>query len=156
LDIYFPQICPAMVPLVVYIHGGAWRTGDKADFSYIAEGLIGVAGHRLAVAVINYTLSTRLVGSIRHPGHLNEVIKAVKFLVTDQDYPGRSIVDSRRVFLVGHSAGAHMSALMALAPQPAFQYLGNIRGVVGVGGIYNIPKLLKSNPDYSDFIDMAF
>ncbi|KAJ2803567.1 hypothetical protein H4R20_002840 [Coemansia guatemalensis] len=156
LDIYFPQICPAVLPLVVYVHGGAWRTGDKAEFSHIAEGLIGAANNRLAVAVVNYTLSTRTEDSIRHPGHLNDVIKAVKFLVTDQDYPGRSIVDTRRIFLVGHSAGAHMTALMALAPQPAFQYLGNIRGVVGVGGIYNIPKLLKTNPDYSDFIDMAF
>ncbi|KAJ2082612.1 hypothetical protein H4R24_001442 [Coemansia sp. RSA 988] len=156
LDMYFPQICPAVVPLVVYIHGGAWRTGDKEELSHIAEGLIGASNNRLAVAVVNYTLSTKLEDSIRHPGHLHEVIKAVKFLVTDQDYPGRSIIDSRRVFLVGHSAGAHMSALMALAPQPMFQYLGNIRGVVGVGGIYNIPKLLKTNPDYSDFIDMAF
>ncbi|KAJ2525916.1 hypothetical protein GGH20_003747 [Coemansia sp. RSA 1937] len=81
---------------------------------------------------------------------------AVRFLVTDQSYPGRSIVDHNQVFLVGHSAGAHLSALMTLAPHPHFAQLGNIKGVMGIAGIYNIPKLLRANPEYCDFIDMAF
>ncbi|KAJ2156430.1 hypothetical protein GGF46_005192 [Coemansia sp. RSA 552] len=155
LDIYFPQITPAMVPLVIYIHGGAWRTGDKSEFSRVAEGLIRSSNDRLAVAVINYTLSTP-INSVRHPGHLMDTMAAVQFLVTDQSYPGRSTVDHTRVYLVGHSAGAHMSTLLALSPNPHFEYLSSIRGVLGIGGIYDIPKLLKTNPSYSDFIDMAF
>ncbi|KAJ2356050.1 hypothetical protein IWW50_000901 [Coemansia erecta] len=156
LDIYFPQICPALVPLVVYVHGGAWRTGDKSEFRQIAEGIILASNFRLVVAVINYELSTRDIDSVRHPSHMDDTMAAVQFLVTDQCYPGRSIIDHSQVFLVGHSAGAHLSALMALAPHPSFEYLSNVKGVMGIGGIYDIPKLLKSNPEYSDFIDMAF
>ncbi|KAJ1778237.1 hypothetical protein LPJ77_002473 [Coemansia sp. RSA 2523] len=155
-DIYFPQISPAVVPLVVYIHGGAWRTGDKSEFRQIAKGIISASQNRLVVAIINYELSTRSADSARHPEHLNDAMAAVRFLVTDQSYPGRSIVDHNQVFLVGHSAGAHLSALMTLAPHPHFAQLGNIKGVMGIAGIYNIPKLLRANPEYCDFIDMAF
>ncbi|KAJ1835954.1 hypothetical protein LPJ63_000670 [Coemansia sp. RSA 2711] len=154
LDIYFPQLCPTMLPLIVYVHGGAWRTGQKDDFRAVAEGLITTSQNRLAVAVINYRLSTSDAGSIKHPGHLNDVMAAVKFLVTDQSYPGRSIVDRTRVFLVGHSAGAHLSTLMAL--KPGFEYMSSVQGVLGIGGIYDIPQLLKDNPSYVEFIDMAF
>ncbi|KAJ2232367.1 hypothetical protein GGH97_006044, partial [Coemansia sp. RSA 475] len=87
-DIYFPQISPAVVPLVVYIHGGAWRTGDKSEFRQIAKGIISASQNRLVVAIINYELSTRSADSARHPEHLNDAMAAVRFLVTDQSYPG--------------------------------------------------------------------
>ncbi|KAJ2844646.1 hypothetical protein IWW36_005100 [Coemansia brasiliensis] len=156
LDIYFPPISPATVPLVVYVHGGAWRTGDKSEFQKTAEGIIRASNYRLVVAVINYQLSNKDDESVRHPSHLLDTMAAVRFLITDQSYPGRSIVDHSRVYLVGHSAGAHLSTLMTLCPHLGFEHMQHIQGVLGIGGIYNIPKLLKYNSDYSDFIDMAF
>ncbi|KAJ2774833.1 hypothetical protein IWQ56_000396, partial [Coemansia nantahalensis] len=156
LDIYVPAVCPVPVPLVVYVHGGAWRTGDKSMFRHVAIGLIEAPANQLAVAVVNYELSTRAADSVRHPGHLDSVAAAVRFLVTDQSYPGRSAVDTSRVHLVGHSAGAHLLMLLALAPHAAFPHMNAVRSVVGIGGIYDIPRLLAAYPDYCDFVDMAF
>ncbi|KAJ1719959.1 hypothetical protein LPJ61_006229 [Coemansia biformis] len=155
-DMYLPWPCPDKVPLVVFVHGGAWRTGDKSEFRHVALGLIQTAGHRLAVAVINYDLSTRTPDSVRHPQHFKCVLAAVNHLVTDRHYIGRSSIDHHRIYLVGHSAGAHLLMLMALSQLNVVRELDCIKGVVGIGGIYDIPVLLDIHPEYKDFIDMAF
>ncbi|CAO3672160.1 unnamed protein product [Umbelopsis vinacea] len=59
----------------------------------------------------------------------------------------------RKLFLVGHSAGAHI--ILSIAFKPEFQMDG-IDGFIGVEGIYDIPLLLKTFPDYRDFIEQAF
>ncbi|KAJ2781114.1 hypothetical protein H4R18_003056 [Coemansia javaensis] len=150
LDLYLPEPPPpAAVPLAVYVHGGAWRVGDKGEFGAVAEGLIAAApGRQLAVAAVNYELA------VRHPAHVDSAAAAVRFLATDRSYPGQRAVDRARVFLVGHSAGAHLAALMTLAP--GHEGIGPIRGVVGLGGLYDIPALLDEYPDYRDFVDPAF
>jgi hypothetical protein len=59
----------------------------------------------------------------------------------------------RKLFLVGHSAGAHI--ILSIALKPEFQMTG-INGYVGIEGIYDLPLLLKTFPDYFDFIEQAF
>ncbi|KAJ2028151.1 hypothetical protein IWW57_002295 [Coemansia sp. S610] len=151
LDIYVPDTATASLPLVIFIHGGSWRTGDKSECQVLAQGL---ASQGPAIAVINYGLSQHTPDSIRHPAHLQDAIKAVQFLVHNRDYPARHLVDTNNVYLVGHSAGAHLASLMVLSNE--LDCIASVRGVLGVGGIYDIPGLLELYPDYSDFIDMAF
>ncbi|KAJ2819662.1 hypothetical protein GGI24_004716 [Coemansia furcata] len=150
LNIYVPDESLRALPLAIFIHGGSWRTGDKSECEVLANGLV---SQGLAVAVINYGLSQRTPDSIRHPAHLQDAIKAVQFLVHG-DYPGKQLVNSDSTYLIGHSAGAHLATLMVLSDQ--LDCIASIRGVVGVGGIYDIPGLLELYPDYADFIDMAF
>ncbi|KAJ2713074.1 hypothetical protein H4R19_002431 [Coemansia spiralis] len=157
LDLYLPEASQGPVPLAVYVHGGAWRVGDKAEFKHVAMGLMEAAGQQLAVAVVNYELSTRAADSVRHPAHLHSVAAALSFLVADNRCPGRgTTIDCTRVYLVGHSAGAHLLMLLALGPHPEFPHMDAIRGAIGIGGIYDIPRLLAAYPDYCDFVDMAF
>ncbi|KAJ2771838.1 hypothetical protein IWQ56_001627 [Coemansia nantahalensis] len=155
-DLYLPAACPGPVPLVVFMHASAWHFGDKSEFGNVATGLIEASANQLAVAVINYELSSRAADSVRHPDHLNSVAAAVRFLVTDQSYPGRSAVDTSQVHLMGHSAGAHLLMLLLVAPHAEFPHMDAVRSAVGIGGIYDIPGLLAAHPDYSDFVDLAF
>ncbi|KAJ1661165.1 hypothetical protein GGF38_003834 [Coemansia sp. RSA 25] len=157
LDIYLPDISSGPVPLAIFIHGGSWRTGDKSECEALGSGLVSQAQGTIAVAVINYGLSQRSTDSIRHPAHLHDAIQAVRFLICgDQDYPGRHLIGVNNTYLIGHSAGAHLAALMVLSASDRVDYMASIRGVLGVGGIYDIPGLLELYPDYADFIDMAF
>lgn len=53
LDLYVPDNVISG-PLLVYVHGGAWRTGDKSDFKFIAERFMQKG---FAIAIVNYRLS---------------------------------------------------------------------------------------------------
>jgi arylformamidase len=110
LDIYKPQsssnnMPQAARPVIVMIHGGAWRSGDKGNESqgyrkasfFVSQGYVYVS--------INYRLSP----AVQHPAHVEDVAKAVAW-VSDHiaNYGG----DPKRIFLMGHSAGAHLAALV--------------------------------------------
>lgn len=146
LDIYFPSTGSEASPVLLFVHGGAWRTGDKAEHSWLAENL---AKQGFTVAVNNYRLSHKTKDndqpSIQHPTHIVDTMEAIEYLKSE--YPGR------KLFLVGHSAGAHIILSIALKPQ--FQ-VNNIDGFIGVEGIYDIPLLLDTFPGYIDFIEQAF
>ncbi|KAJ1898787.1 hypothetical protein LPJ66_002534 [Kickxella alabastrina] len=153
LDIYLPTTTPpprSLLPLILYIHGGAWRTDDKQTIPSLGPSL---AHHSSAiVAIPNYRLSTRAESSIRHPTHLEDVQSALHFLQScQQPYPGHKYVDHKRIYLVGHSAGAHLATMAVLTGNAQ-----SARGVLGIGGIYDIPGLLKTYPSYKDFVEMAF
>ncbi|KAJ2001633.1 hypothetical protein H4R26_004023 [Coemansia thaxteri] len=158
LDMYLPDQSVGQVPLAIIIHGGAWRAGDKSECEGFGRGLVTTARGNLAVAAINYELSNSGPDcTIRHPRHLNDAMRAVQFLVSDtEDYPGKSLIDRSKVYLIGHSAGAHLAMLMVLSTNSELGCLSSIKGVLGAGGIYDIPGLLVAYPSYSEFVDMAF
>ncbi|KAG0172683.1 Kynurenine formamidase [Apophysomyces sp. BC1034] len=149
LDIYTPRTSTERTPLLVFIHGGAWRSEDKADHADLAEDL---ARKGFTVAAINYRLSLHEVPdqppSVQHPAHIVDSLEAVEFLYRN---PGR--YDPSRIYLVGHSAGAHIAMMLVLDPTFKASY---VRGIVGADGIYDIPLLVKTFPGYMDFIGQAF
>ncbi|KAJ1917364.1 hypothetical protein H4219_003231 [Mycoemilia scoparia] len=170
VDIYVPKHRSSNLPLVVYVHGGSWRSGDKSEYGGMAKKLIQISlveassanNDQLpfAVAVINYTLSIKEDPSIIHPAHLDDCVKAIDYLIDNSSKYG---YDGTNVHLVGHSAGAHLTGLLALNPPSHWELRGSnsvngnhIRSVSGVSGIYDIPALLKRWPSYLDFIDMGF
>ncbi len=90
-------------PLIVYVHGGGWRIGDKAR---VHEKPAHFCGKGFVFASVNYRLSP----DVRHPAHVEDVAEAVAWLRAHaQDYG----VDPERIVLMGHSAGAHLVALLA-------------------------------------------
>jgi acetyl esterase/lipase len=151
LDLYRPR-GPELSPCLLWIHGGAWIGGDKRGAARLAGAL---ASGGVAVAAMNYRLSGR--GGPRHPAHVEDAAAA---FVTLRKNARRWRLDPARLSVGGHSAGAHMSALLALDPR----YLGaagarveNIAGIVGLEGIYDVPALIERWPDYrSMFIEAAF
>lgn len=164
LDLYLPARAPEPVPatgstqpgerppLFVYIHGGAWVSGDRRQYLRLGAGLL---AQGVAVAVINYRLSD--VGKDPHPAHVQDAAAAVAFLRKAAAGYG---YDPERIFVGGHSAGAHISALLAFAPgylQAVGEKPESLRGFVGIEGIYDLPALVQRWPQYrEDFLRMAF
>lgn len=108
LDLY-PLEQPA--PLLVWVHGGAWRSGDKAKDMADKRRLARRSGY--ALASLNYRLSdpddfgqpTHLF----HPVHVQDVAAALSWL---HHNAARLGVDGERMVLMGPSAGAHLVALV--------------------------------------------
>lgn len=133
LDIYAPATIAAPLPVVLFVHGGGWANGDKKQAGSKADFFTG-AGY-LYVSV-NYRLSPK----VQHPAHVEDVAAAVAWTEKHiAEYKG----DPTRIYLIGHSAGAHLVALVA-ADQRYLKAAGAdpaaIRGVVPLDGAgYDIP-----------------
>jgi acetyl esterase/lipase len=98
LDIYLPAN-PAPHPLIIYVHGGAWRGGSKKDVplrELVAQGF--------AVASVDYRLST--VAPM--PAQMHDIKAAIRFLRAHAAEYG---LDARRFAVAGSSAGGHLAAL---------------------------------------------
>jgi acetyl esterase/lipase len=155
LDLYLPTASgPPLPPLLVYIHGGAWVSGDRRQYAPLG---LALASQGAAVAIINYRLSGDGPEAIRHPAHAQDAAAAIAWLHKNAKSYG---YDPARIFVGGHSAGAHISALLAydggllsaVGVRPE-----SIRGYVGIEGIYDLPQLVRRFPAYrTDFLQLAF
>ncbi|KAL1680940.1 Alpha/Beta hydrolase protein [Schizophyllum commune] len=162
-DLYLPadKAEGADLPVIIFVHGGAWRSEDKRDHRPLAEEL--VRRTNASVAVPNYRLSPR-TPPLHHPAHAEDLLTFLIHL-HDVGYQTASGTLSRtRWYLVGHSCSAHMIASIlldsskatpSLTPPPAV--LNAVRGIVFSEGIYDINSLLAKWPDYGKwFIWDAF
>lgn len=100
LDLHRPQA--ASPPLVVYVHGGAWRAGSKSDVP-IAK----LLDHGFAIASVDYRLSTQA----RFPAQVHDIKAAIRFLRANAEVLH---IDTERVAIVGSSAGGHLAALVGV------------------------------------------
>ena len=109
-----PPGCPA-VPLVVYVHGGGFASGDKAN--QIADKVALFTGEGWAFASVNYRLSPNppnaLPGQVRYPVHEQDVAAAIAWLGAQRVAYG---LDTARTLLIGHSAGAYLATLVSVDP----------------------------------------
>lgn len=147
LDLFEPTSgTGSPAPVVLFVHGGGWSIGDKADYGWVGAQL---AGDGLLAAVVNYRLSP----AVQHPAHVQDVAKAIAWMVRNAAQYGG---DPQRIYLVGHSAGAHLVSLAALDPT----YLNAeglnasvIRGVVGIAGAgYDLDAYYANTPLASIFM----
>lgn len=113
VDVYQPDVCRAQAcPVTLWVHGGGWRHGDMTGEA--ATNLQNIWAEQGIVMVgVNYRLSPQYM----HPAHVQDVAAAINWVYKNiQRYGG----DPRRISLLGHSAGAHLVALVATNPT----YLG--------------------------------
>ena len=139
LDVYVPNN-PGVAPraMVVFWHGGRWSYGDKSDYRFVGAALAELG----CVAVLpNY----RHYPEVKLPGFMQDAARAARWAETHAADYG---VEPQRLYLMGHSAGAHMAVLVALdlryvaaigAP-PA-----NIAGVIGLSGPYDFLPLREAD-----------
>jgi arylformamidase len=131
-------------PVVVMIHGGGWRTGDKGNVSQGRQKASFFTGHGFVYVSVNYRLSP----AVQHPAHVEDVAKALAWIFDHiANYGG----DPKRIFLIGHSAGAHLAALVT-ADEDYLNKLGKspamLSGVILLDSAgYDIPRNLD---DFSD------
>ncbi len=103
-DIYLPQTGDGPWPVVVWIHGGAFRLGDKRDPQYARR----FTGQGTAVVSINYRLSQQAIW----PAQLQDLGSVSKFLRRNAD---RYDFDCSRIAAFASSAGGHLAAMLGIA-----------------------------------------
>ncbi len=101
LDLYEPKTIPDQVPVLVWIHGGAWNRGSK-DFCPIAF----MAAQRLAIVSIDY----RLAPGATFPAQLCDCKGAIRWL---RAHASQYQLDPDRIGVFGASAGGHLALLLA-------------------------------------------
>lgn len=110
-------------PTLVYIHGGYWQSNDKEPYAFLGEGLL-PAGFNLAL--VEYTLAPQA----RLDQIVAEIRAAVAWVI---DHAGELGGDPRRVYVAGHSAGGHLTAMAMAEPRVA--------GGVAISGIYDLEPI---------------
>jgi acetyl esterase/lipase len=98
----------------------------------------------ITVAVIVYLMYRTEQKQNAHPAHANDLTSCVKFIITNAQTPVLN-ADANNIFLLGHSAGAHLACLIALNPrflEPSMQRC--IKGVIAISGVYCFWELQKS------------
>jgi acetyl esterase/lipase len=134
LDIYAPAAIGPH-PVVVFIYGGGWKDGDKSQYRFVAAAL---AARGFVTVVPDY----RLFPQVRFPAFLQDNAAAVAW--TRQNV-ARYGGDPRRLFLMGHSAGAYNVAMLTLDRQ-WLEAVGvdsdrDVSGAIGLAGPYDFLPL---------------
>jgi len=124
-------------PLLVFIHGGYWRSLDKSDFSWLVPPFV---NHGVSVALLNYGLApkTPMEEIVR------QMLRAHAWLYRNGDRLG---FDPNRIYVAGHSAGAHLTVMMMAALWPVYGAdlpADLVRGGLAVSGIYDLEPLLHA------------
>lgn len=143
LDLYYAVEPRPDRAFIVFVHGGTWTRGDKADYLFVAESF---AREGFDVAVLNYRLAPRH----HFPDYVDDVILAVNYLTAQQQSLSICL---KKIVLMGHSAGAFniMSALYASSYRYQFDCFNDIKAVVSLAGPFNFdyadePKLQQAFP----------
>ncbi len=109
LDIYLPAKSKSPLPLVIWVHGGAWRENDKyADMGYMKNTIRSFLENGYALASIDYRHSTTAI----FPAQIQDCNAAIEFLHKNA---ARYSLDKNRFILIGFSAGGHLASLLALS-----------------------------------------
>ncbi|MBC8042889.1 MAG: alpha/beta hydrolase [Rhizobacter sp.] len=145
LDVYTLEGQAAAKPVVVFIHGGGWRIGDKQSGAKVKAESFAKAGY--VFVSINYRLSP----AVTHPAHIEDVAKALRWVHGNiATYGG----DSSQIFVMGHSAGAHLAALIATDDRylnAEGMSLKNLRGAILLdGGSYNMTAAIGKDERIAD------
>lgn len=139
LDVYAPATGKDH-PVVLWIHGGGWRRGDKARVQRKPQAFVDKG---YAFVSTNY----RFVPQVTVKEMTADIAKAIKWTHEHiKEYGG----DGNKIFVMGHSAGAHLSALVCTDDsylKAEGLSLSLIKGCVPVDvSVYDIPKRLESGP----------
>lgn len=130
LDICRPS-GKAAAPVIIFFYGGAWRSGYKELYRYVAKAL----ARRGYVAVVP---DYRIFPEVCYPDFLDDGALVVRWV---KDNIARFGGDPEKIFLKGHSAGAHIAAMLSIDDR----WLGkvglkpgrDIAGLIGIAGPYD-------------------
>lgn len=148
-DVYLPPAGRQSAPAVVMVHGGAWRIGDKDNRRVVEHKAARWQPRGIAFISVNY----RMLPDCAPLDQARDVARALAHV---QQNAARWGVDRERIVLVGHSAGAHLIALLAARPDLAAEagarpWLGT---VLLDSGALDVPAIM--NARHPRFYDRAF
>jgi acetyl esterase/lipase len=130
LDVYVPSGVKDGAPVVVFFYGGNWTKGERKDYAFVGRAL---AARGFVVVIPDY----RMYPEVKYPDFLDDSAQAVAWAVREI---GRFGGDPKRLYVMGHSAGAYNAAMVALAPaylEKQGMTRAAIRGWIGLAGPYD-------------------
>lgn len=135
MDIYLPAAGERPPPVVVFFYGGGWKTGDRAMYRFVGRDLA-------ACGFLTVIPDYRVWPEVGFDGFMRDAAAAVAAARREAPRHGG---DPSRLFLMGHSAGAHIAAMLALDPS----WLGGagvdtrtaLSGMIGLAGPYDFLPL---------------
>ena len=116
--------------MVVFFYGGRWQRGRRQDYLFVAHAL---ATHGICCIVPDY----RRHPEVQFPVFVEDAAEALTWAAQSMRQFGGS---ADNLFVMGHSAGAHIAAMLALGPtfRQSFDATGNkLRGFIGLSGPYD-------------------
>jgi arylformamidase len=135
LDLLFPDKVADGAPLHVFVHGGYWRSGEKADYRFVAE-------TPLAAGAITALVEYDLMPGQRLHVLVDQVRRALLWLQENATTFG---ADPSRITVSGHSAGAHLSSFLAAKGRDeTAPKLPNVNGLLLLSGIYDLSGIPDS------------
>jgi arylformamidase len=132
---FFPAANAATAPTLVFIHGGYWHKGDKSFYSFVAQPFV---ERGVSCITLNYDFCPSV--------HITDITAQVQqALVWIWRHADELRIDGNRLHLSGHSAGGHLTAMMAttrwsdVAPDLPSDL---IKSAIPVSGLFNLAPLL--------------
>lgn len=134
LDVYRPKTEAAPRPIILFLYGGRWSSGSRSQYRFVAEAL---TKHGYVVVIPEY----RLYPQTLFPGFIEDAAQSLAWAHEHaRDYGG----DPARLFVMGHSAGAHIASMLnyderylrAVGGEPWW-----IHGFIGLAGPYDFLPL---------------
>ena len=115
-------------PLILFVHGGAWRHGDKSAYKFVGEAF---SRFGYDVAVLNYHLAPEH----KFPSYVTDLAVALNYLEQQQAKLG---ISTENIALMGHSAGAFNIASLLYHPEHYdLTIKQNIKALIGIAGPYH-------------------
>ncbi len=134
VDIYRDRRDTTPNPLILIIHGGYWKSGDKATHQFNAIEFVDLG---YTVASVNYRLSA----DATFPANVEDIYDAIRFLTTNA---AEYNIDPARIATWGGSAGGHLSGFIGLAANTADRAYnrgidaGAIKAVISMYGMHDL------------------
>lgn len=134
LDIYTPATSDAAAPVIIFFYGGSWQSGDKESYAFVGRTL---ATQGYVVVVADY----RVYPEVYFPGFIEDGALCTKWVY---DHIAKYSGNPEKIVLMGHSAGAHIAAMLSLNSAYLTAVGGNanmIKGTIGLAGPYDFLPL---------------
>lgn len=132
LDLFFPE--GSSRGLLVFVHGGYWRSLNKNDFSFLASTF---TKQGITVALPNYSLAPQV--------RVDDIVQQMRTFITWlAHHAHRYDADAAKLFISGHSAGGHLAAMLAATHWPSFSTvlpIDLIKGAIAISGIYDLEPI---------------
>jgi len=125
-DLYSPADAKPDTPVIVFIYGGSWHSGDRKDYEFVGEAL---ARGGFITAIADYRLYPKVI----FPSFVEDEAKAVAAI-------SKRVGTGHPLFVMGHSAGAQIGALLVLDPHylkaEGVDVCRRVSGFIGLAGPY--------------------
>lgn len=128
LDVYVPRGGVQPFPVILFLYGGSWSSGNKEIYRFLGAEL---AARGFLAVIPDY----RVYPAARYPAFVADAAEALRWAT---EHAMRFNADPGRVFVMGHSAGAHIAAMLAFERRwLAAAGVGRLSGVIGLAGPYD-------------------